>query len=119
MGLTAKKKLFVELLEVHNSDFVKNNQEALKSLHKIIEFRNIVAHRILDTSEEGQQLFEQKSAIYFKKLDGKEVDKRHIFTQEMTNSLVEEIRKTIDALSLLVPGFGKHPFPPDNPKPTA
>jgi hypothetical protein len=119
IGFTAKKELFLDLLKTHNEPFYIENINTINKLAEIVEFRNIVAHRVLDTSKEGLSIFKNEKAIYFRKLDGKQIERRCVFTDEMTDGLINKIREVIDILSILIPDFGVHPFPPNNPKHTA
>ncbi len=52
-SLQKKKEILIELVKADYPKYWEENKEFLKSLQKIQEFRNKLAHSIVDTSEEA------------------------------------------------------------------
>jgi len=57
LGFSNKVSMFQFICETHYSDFLKENPKMLSELKSLIEERNIVAHYMLDTSDEAGGAF--------------------------------------------------------------
>jgi hypothetical protein len=67
IGFSNKVQVFEYIFKKHKSDFVSNNPKIFSDIKKLIEERNIIAHYLLDTSENGKAMFDKENKIGFVK----------------------------------------------------
>lgn len=63
--LENKLQVFKELMRKHHDDFIKENPNIFNDINKLMAERNIVAHCLLDTSEDAVSLFATTYNIQF------------------------------------------------------
>ena len=90
---SSKIKILKQLLKLRYPELGEKYPEVIKELKKVMEFRNKVAHRMLDSSEQflAKKLTDRIQLVYFK--DGQE--KREVVT-------VKDMQKRLRACSRLV-----------------
>lgn len=67
IGFYNKILVFEYIFKKHKKNFVSNNTNIFSDLKKLIDERNIAAHFLLDTSENGRLSFQEKGIIGFVK----------------------------------------------------
>ncbi len=67
MTLNSKIQVFEFIFKKHHIDLIKSVPEIFSNLKSLNEERNIVAHYLLDTSEEGRKAFNDFAKIGFVK----------------------------------------------------
>ncbi|HEX7414214.1 MAG TPA: hypothetical protein VF411_09230 [Bacteroidia bacterium] len=60
-----KLQVFTLILETHKKEFLLKHSNFIKDLEKLSAERNIVAHSLLDTSEEGRKEYKENQSIGF------------------------------------------------------
>lgn len=91
-----KQAAFIYLLEDKKHPFYQKHPKIKKDLKFVIEFRNLLAHHLLDSSPEAIEAFND-SNLRFKKFGKKEKDTITVTNKEYTDN-VNTIRKYSSAI---------------------
>lgn len=67
MGFSNKIQVLEFIIKTHKKEFLTSNQNIFADLKKLNDERNIVAHYLLDTSENGRKVFQESKSIGFVK----------------------------------------------------
>ncbi len=102
MTLNSKIQVFEFIFKKHHNDLIKSVSEIFSDLKKLNEERNIVAHYLLDTSEDGRKMFNDFKKIGFVKFrnstetlwrSNDDVNKWHELTRKYIRFMEEFLTK--------------------------
>ena len=75
LGAESKRQIFLELLDVHENGFYKENGDMLSKIRYIYTQRNLYAHHPILTNSDALKSFANTKAITLAKFDAKQVER--------------------------------------------
>jgi hypothetical protein len=107
MNFINKLTIFEKLLKKHKPDFYKTHKDMISSkdgIRWLYKYRNVLAHDLLDTTENGIKLFIQDSTV-FRFYNFKNNSDLTEFTLDVRKKLLENLRLSYTTIGTLIDGI--------------
>lgn len=95
-----KRQVFENVVD---PNFIKENPLLISNLILLMKHRNVVAHWIMDTSDEGLKYFDKGERAFIRfKTKTKNTPNTKVYNQKTINDILKKAEETIKSLSALI-----------------